>query len=203
MKQTKQLFTLFTVMIIFISNGLTAQTQETETTPSLDNGTIDSQFEYLINKSSTYQDYKVVKAYWLSKLKSHVSDTLKAVRKDLKITQKTVTAKNSEIDSLQSNIRNTNEKLTIAIREKNSLQLLGMKINKTAYNSIMWSVTGILALFLLIFLALYKRSNSITVQIKKDLRETKEDFESHRKRAREREEKLVHDLHAEKNKNRN
>ncbi len=203
MKQTKQLFSLFTVMIIFISNGLTAQSQETETKPSMDNGTIESQFEYMISKSSTYEDYKVVKTYWLTKLKSHVTDSLNAVKKDLITTKKIVKAKNIEIDSLQSNIRNTNDKLTIAIREKNALQLLGIKINKTAYNSIMWLITGTLAVFLLIFLALYKRSNSITVQIKKDLRETKEDFEAHRKRAREREEKLVHDLHAEKNKNRN
>ena len=200
MKQTKLLFALLIGMIFsFNFNGL--KSQETATTPSLDNGTIESQFDYLITKSSTYQDYKVVKAYWLSKLRSHVSDSLKAVKDNLKNTQKIVKAKNIEIDSLRSNIRNTNDKLTIAIREKNTLRILGIQINKTAYNSIMWSITGILALFLLIFFALYKRSNTITIQTKTDLRETKEDFEAHRKRAREREERLVHDLHAEKNKN--
>ena len=82
MKVKNQLPVIFAILIsILAANQLTAQ--ENEIKPSLDNGPIKSQFDYLITKSSTYQDYKVVKTYWLSKLKSNVSDSLNTLEKEL------------------------------------------------------------------------------------------------------------------------
>ncbi len=202
MKRTGQILALITILILLPAvNILKAQGDETK--PSLDSGTLDSQFDYVMNKSSNYLEYKVVKKAWLLTLKSHFTDSLNAEKAKFSNSQKTIASKNGEIDSLQSDLRSTTEKLTYAIREKNTLKLFGLNINKVGYNGIMWTLTGILAVSLLIFFALFKRSNTITVQTKKDLREVKEEYEAHRKRAREREERLVHDLHAEKNKNKN
>lgn len=51
-------FTFF----LFISSAVLGQESEpVGPKPSLDNGTIESQFDYLYRKSSSYQEYKVVK----------------------------------------------------------------------------------------------------------------------------------------------
>ena len=72
--------------------GSFAQTTQEEETLSLDSGTIDNQFEYVIQKSSSWNDergqpYKVMKRKWLYDLKSHTLDTLKAIHKELLDTQ--------------------------------------------------------------------------------------------------------------------
>ena len=63
---------------------------------SLTEGTIDNQFEYVIRRSNSYQDFKVIKKTWLYELKAHTIDTLNAVRKELSDTQAKVNSQSSE-----------------------------------------------------------------------------------------------------------
>ena len=84
-----------------------AQTDQKEKSLSLDSGTIDNQFEYIIQKSSSWRDergqtYKVTKLNWLNELKAHTLDSLKAVHKELADTQKVVSDQSKEITDLET-----------------------------------------------------------------------------------------------------
>jgi hypothetical protein len=173
---------------LFIPAYISAQTNNK---PSLDKGTIENQFNYVITSSSKYEDYKVVKEGWLWVLRSHVIDTLKLMQKEKNDILTASNKKSIIIDSLKSEVAKITEKHDAMYKEKNSLRFLGILMSKGGYNSLMWTIVVVLMVFLFIFVVLFKRSNVVTVQTKQDLEELKEEFESHRKRALEREEKLA------------
>ena len=120
MKRSTQLIAFF--LITLIVSGINLFAQESENKPSLDDGTIEDQFNYVITKSNRYEEYKVVKDVWLKSLKSHVLDTLKVIKQELQETQTLESANRSEIKTLKSELDNTNEKLSMAIEEKDSIK---------------------------------------------------------------------------------
>jgi len=189
-------------MIIISSFARNSTAQETEEL-SLDKGTLDSQFKYVMTKSSPYLEFRVVEEAWLRKLNSHVSDSLKKIKLDLSKSNNMIFSKEEEIDSINSVLQNTRTQLSKISKEKNSLSFFGILMSKAAYNSLMWLIIAGLAAGLAFFIVLFKRSHIITAQTKHDLEATQKEFEEHRIRARLREEKIVREYHYELNKYKN
>lgn len=190
------------ILLVTLSlQTIKAQTEtETEEKLSLNSGTIDNQFEYLIRKSGKYQEYKVVKKTWLFTLKSHVADTLKSVHKDLSDTQAIVKTQAGEIESLKSNLANTETTLNATNDEKDNISLFGIQTSKASYKVLMWSIIGGLLALLLLFIYKFKGSNSATKDAKRKLEEVETEFEDHRRTALEREQKVRRQLQDELNK---
>ncbi|GAA3588867.1 tRNA (guanine-N1)-methyltransferase [Flavivirga amylovorans] len=190
---------LIVVFFIFSSASFSQIKKETDNL-SLNSGTIDSQFEFVIRKSNKYQDYKVVKKNWLYTLKAHTLDSLKAVRKDLVDTRLIVKKQDKEISDLKLNLNNTQSDLDKTNTEKDNMALFGMQMSKTGYNVLMWSIIAGLLALLLFFIYKFKNSNAITKGAKHALAEIEEEFEEHRKTALEREQKVRRQLQDEINK---
>jgi septal ring factor EnvC (AmiA/AmiB activator) len=186
-------------------NFQVAQAQGSETQNeeklSLNSGTIDNQFEYVIRRSNSYQDFKVVKKTWLYALKAHTMDSLQALRKDLANTQSVVDRQAMNIETLQTSLANTEETLAKTEEEKNNMALFGMQLGKTNYNVLMWSIIAALFALLLFFIYKFKNSNTLTRQAKFKLEEVESEFEEHRRIALEREQKVRRQLQDEINKN--
>lgn len=198
MKYFKTLF--LTTLCIFSFTTLIAQETTEEDKLSLNEGSIDNQFEFVIQRSNNYQEYKVVKKNWLYTLKAHTLDSLKAIHKDLADTQAIVDKQALEITELKSNLTNTKDTLDKTNLEKDSMALFGMQMSKGGYNVLMWSIIGGLFALLLLFIYKFRNSNAITKQAKKSLAETEEEFEEHRRTALEREQKVRRQLQDEINK---
>ena len=199
MRITKQL--LSALLAMMASPSAWAQDiQENEEKKSLDSGTIKSQFEYVIEESNRYQEYKVVKMVWLDALKAHVSDSLKAVRKELIQTQNAVSQQKNDIAALQTNLKNVRDTLATVNNEKNSIDFINIQMKKSAYKSFMWLIIGVLASLLAFFIFKFNSSNMITTETKKELSEIQAEFEASKKRAREREQVLKRELQDELNK---
>lgn len=188
--------TLFT----FLLSLPTFSQDDTEDKLSLNEGSLDNQFEYVIQRSNNYQDYKVVKKTWLYALKAHTLDSLKAVQKDLSETQINVEQQAGEIASLKSNLSETQNTLDLTNKEKDSMQFLGLQLSKQTYNTFIWSVIGGLLVFLLFFIYKFRNSNSVTKEAKRMLAEIEEEFEEHRQTALKREQKVRRQLQDEINK---
>lgn len=167
---------------------------------SLSEGTVENQFEYVIQRSNNYQDYKVVKKVWLQQLKTHVIDSLDQVKSDVIKSAQVIEQQEQELSQLKADLNNTKLKLDNTIAEKNSMQLFGLQIGKTGYSAIMWSVIGVFLLLLFLFIYKFNTSNSITTSTKKKLLEAEEEFEEHRRVALEREQKVRRQLQDEINK---
>ena len=176
----------------------TANSQEDKL--SLNSGTIDNQFEFVIRRSNSWQDYKTVKKTWLYALKSHTLDSLKAVHKNLADTKTVVKTQADEISGLKASLANTESTLSATNEEKDNISLLGAQMSKASYKVLMWSIVAGLLALLLFFIYKFKGSNSSTREAKLKLDEVETEFEDHRRNALEREQKVRRQLQDELNK---
>ncbi len=197
---------LAVLVCLFIGtlNSFAQATQE-EDKLSLDSGTIDNQFEYVIKKSSGWRDergqqYKVTKINWLLDLKAHSLDSINAIKKNLAETQTLVDNQAKEITDLKTNLSNTQTELDKTHNEKNSMTIIGMQMSKSGYNALMWFIIVSLIALLGLFIYKFNNSNSVTKDAKRALFELEEEFDEHRKTALEREQKVRRQLQDEINK---
>lgn len=167
---------------------------------SLDGGTIRSQFDYLFSKSNNFQEYKVVKRTWLDKLQFNVTDSLDKLESELEDMKKARAAAREEVASLGQAQEQALAELQKAKDTKNSISFLGIPTHKNAYNGIMWALVLLLTASLLFFIYRFKRGHVVTSKTLRDLEELREEYDTHRKKALERERKLNRRLQDELNK---
>ena len=183
---------LITLLLIILWSPLQAQTAE-ETDP-MKTGTIQEQFDYVIKKSSSYEEFKVVKLRSLNQLKSHAADSILQLRSALKISKNEIQAGIQKNDSLNVIVSDVRSQFQAAVKSKNALSFLGMELGKTVYNSIMWGLLLVLLAITTIVFLMFKRGHYVTRETKARLAEVEEEFESHRKTALRREQKLAREL---------
>ncbi|GAA0719236.1 tRNA (guanine-N1)-methyltransferase [Aquimarina litoralis] len=192
------------VFIAFLPIFETIQAQEEELTAeqALKKENIKTQFDVVIKKSGRYQEYKVVKRVWLDKLKGNTIDSLKTLESKLNSSNQKIIAQQTSITNLEASLAKTNEDLSAVTEEKDNMTFLGMSFTKGSYKTMMWTIVGALLALLAFFVFKFKNSNSVTIQAKKALAETEAEFEDHRRRALEREQKVMRKLQDEINKQR-
>lgn len=167
----------------------------------IDTGSVKNQFDYLINESASYyQEQKVVKNQWLLKLKKNVVDTLSKNKNTISIHRNNLSIQEKEIDSLinqLSEIELLNEKLNI---EEQQITFLGIPMNKSGFKSLTYALILIFLCLFSFYFWKFKQSNTITKEAKLALKEVEEEFEEHRSKALEREQKVMRKLQDELNK---
>jgi predicted PurR-regulated permease PerM len=170
------------------------------TTKFKDTGSISDQIDNIIKNSNRYEDYKVVKINWLEQLKNNVNDSIVVYKNEITAANGTISSQKKSIDSLKIALNTSDTTITNLSNEIQSISLVGIEMNKSAFKTTMFSIIAILALLLAFFITKFKQSNNITLQAKQDLKELDEEFESHRKKALEREQKVRRQLQDELNK---
>ncbi len=194
MKSIKLLLTSALLFCITINAQNELQTQ------SINEGTIENQFDYLIKKSNRYQEFKVVKRVWLDQIKNSVNDSLTTIRKELNATKSILFEKESQIDNLTKALETTNSNVTSLNNEKDNINLFGTLISKSLYNTILWSIIAGLLVALAFYVLRFLRSNAITNESKDQYAELEREFEGHKHRSLEREQQLRRKLQDELNK---
>jgi septal ring factor EnvC (AmiA/AmiB activator) len=181
-----------------------SQETETENKLSLDEGPISNQFDYISKRSGNYRAdgvrYEVVKETNLYKLRKNVLDTLAAVSKKTAELKATIAEHETTITSLNNKLEETTTSLAAVSEEKDNMSLLGAQVSKGTYNIILWAIIGALFLFLGLFIYRFRNSNILTQEAKQNLSELELEYEDHRRRALEREQKISRQLQDERNK---
>ncbi len=181
-----------------------AQAQQAEEEPSLENGTIESQFEYIFTRSGNYnaegRRYEVVRAVDLDKLRGNVLDTLKAVHTQASQLHSTISSQKTTIENLNSKLEETTGQLGEVTEEKDSMSLFGASVSKATYNVVLWTIILSLLLLLLLFMFRFRRSNVLTQEAKVKLADLESEYEDHRRKALEREQRISRQLQDEINK---
>ncbi|TFG75864.1 MAG: tRNA (guanine-N1)-methyltransferase [Flavobacteriales bacterium] len=180
------------------------ESAESDENLSLDNGPISGQFDYLVKKSGNYRAdgvrYEVVKESNLYKLRKNVLDTLTAVNKITSELRSTISGHETTIVSLNKKLEETTGNLAAVSEEKDSMSFLGIQVAKATYNFILWTMITALLLMLLFFIYKFRNSNILTQEAKTSLSELELEYEEHRRRALEREQKISRQLQDEINK---
>lgn len=186
------------LLVFFINIVAFSQTDKEEL--SIDKSTIENQFEYVLKKSSNYQEYKVVKKTLMYTLKSHVIDSLKKEKNELQKYQDLLKKKEEDYLVLQNEMSVVNEELKAVSNSKNTIKLFGIPLNRDIYKTILWSLIGILFFTLLYFIYIFKNSNVITQNALSDYNELESEYNNSKTRALEREQVLNRKLQDELNK---
>src|SRR5690606_902843 len=195
----KRLHILFLLALLLPSISIHSQEEEVEKDNSLK-----GQFEELERISGNYRAngirYEVVKLTDLYEVKNNIFDSLSTYGKSIKDLSATIESNEAEIESLNSKLQQTTDKLGNVTEEKDSISFFGALIGKGTYNFILWSIIFGLLLLLLFFIYRFRNSNSLTQQAKSALDELEEEYETHRRKALEREQKISRQLQDELNK---
>ncbi|MDP5229200.1 MAG: tRNA (guanine-N1)-methyltransferase [Cellulophaga sp.] len=201
-------FRLFLIVLTLLSFNLhfgqeDDDTQEQDAT--LETGTISGQFEYLAKKSGNYRAngvrYEVVKVESLDKLRENVLDTLNLIQKKTTELNAKIVENEKTLAALNLKLTETSTNLLAISEEKDSMSVFGILVAKTTYSIILWTLIAGLLLLLLFFIYKFRSSNILTQEAKTSLSELETEYEDHRRRALEREQKISRQYQDEINKN--
>lgn len=184
------------ILTVLITTSAFSQTNK----KFIDTGSVKNQFDYLIDESYSYKDYKNIKLNWLTKLKANVSDSLAVAKKTSFTNLETIKNQGETIKNLNDSLVKLETTITTLTTEKQSISLFGNQLGKSFFKTLMFSIIGILIILLVFFISKFKQSNNITIHTKGALKEVEEEFDSHRKTALEREQKVMRKLQDELNK---
>lgn len=174
------------LITIFPSTG-----QAQTTMPDmLVNGTLKEQMDYVQEKTRIYEDFRAIREDMFQKMKKNAVDSLNAAKTEISGLKNKTRTLNLTIDSLNTSVGAISADLDKMTKTKNSISLLGIEINKTAYNAVLWTIIAVLAGLLIAGFLAYQRNHKVTAQTKKEFEELKKEFEAYRKASREAREKM-------------
>lgn len=195
LKYTFTLFLITSVLTVF-SQGKPAQ-------PELESGTIESQFDYIITKSTSFKDFQLIRKPSILKVKNNALDSLRNVRKKLISSNNQIEKLNQEIKNLKNETISLKDEVATVSKDKDSINFLGKNMDKTAYVSMMWIIIAVLLIALVFFILRFKSSFSTIKQTKFELDKVENEYEEHRRKALKKEQEIMRKLQDEINKNSN
>ncbi|SFB80512.1 hypothetical protein SAMN05421747_101221 [Parapedobacter composti] len=199
MKNTTCLI-LLVASIAFFANVF-GQTSSRREPPkgSLTSGTIDSQFIYLYAISKTQDGIEHVRQANLERIRKNVADSIRALTAEIANLKAKDGDQQAAVDAMTDSVNRLKQELQTAKQEKDSFSFLGIPLQKNLYHLIMWGLVLLLALALAFYIYRYNQSHIVTRNTQKAISELQEEFDQHRKKAMEKEQKLKRQLQDELN----
>lgn len=177
------------IMVAFTckANGQTVMPEE------FTKGSIKDQMVYLQDRTKTYENFRAIREDIFQKMKNNTLDSINRYKSSVNRLNSQNLALNRTIDSLRSTIASNQSDIQQVTEQKNSIRFLGMNINKTTYNSIIWTIIVLLIIALVLGYLVFKRNLVLIQNTKKDLKDLNHEFEAYRKSSREAREKMTMD----------
>lgn len=162
--------------------------------------TLQEQYKQLMDKSETYQYYKVIPISKLNNLWGQVKDSLNTQKTTIHQKSRQIVSLQQRIDTLKSKLESTHKALDASEARNDQIDFLGISFSKTAYNILVWVIIiGLVIGLVFLFLA-FQRSFRVTRNTKKDLDRVQEEFEEFRKKTNDKKIKLKRELQTALNK---
>ncbi len=191
--------------LVFLILGLGLYTASLNAQQPVEDNSVQGQFETLKRKSTNYNQngkrYEVVRLLEFNALQKNVLDSITVANSTITTLKGTIAENETEISSLNSKLSEATTNLNRLTEEKDSMSFFGSLVAKSTYKLITWSITLVLLILLALFVYRFRNSNALTLQAKTALADLEEEYEQHRRRALEREQKISRKLQDEINKN--
>lgn len=158
---------------------------------------IREQMKYIEDRTRIYDNFRAIREDIFQKMNRNFIDTLMAERARIATLKSLTSDLNRQTDSLNVLLSTTRQNLNDVTNTKNSIKVLGIEIKKGAYNTIMWTLIGALALLLAIGFLIFRRNLVVLLRTDKDLKELKDEFTAYRQTSRLAREKVEMDYFRE------
>ena len=196
-------FTMLAILIATFSIGNVFGQNTTTSVPpkgSLTSGTIDSQFVYLYAISRTQNGVEHVRRPNLEQIRKNIADTIRTLTTEITDLKAKNGSQQTELGAMTDSLAQVREELQTAQREKDRFSFIGISLQKATYSLIMWGIVLLLASALAIYSYRFNQSHVVTQDTKKAIADLQDEFDQHRKKAMEKEQKLKRQLQDEINK---
>ncbi len=167
---------------------------QTKVPDELTTATIDGQIKYVEDHTRIYDNFRAIREDIYQKLNKNILDSIAAGKGNIAELKNLTATLNGRTDSLNQLLASTRTQLDQVTTTKNKISVLGLEINKTAYNTIMWILVGGLLLLGAIGFLIFKRNLVVLLRTEKDLKELKEEFATYKQTSRIAREKVEMDL---------
>lgn len=190
---------VFTLLLLLIPFTHTTA-QPGNPAQASDSTSLSVQFEEMLEASSRYQQFKVVRQDFLQSFIANVNDSIQGYTTEAGSLRQTISTQSEKINSLTQEVKDREDRITALSQEKDSVSLLGVALSKGTYSLVMWSlVLGLLALAIFAFLRMRLAIVSSSEAIENG-QKLAEDLEKAKKRRLEIEQSLRRQLQDEINK---
>ncbi len=180
---------VFSVFCFAVINAI----GQTSMPAELSSSTMQEQINYVEKHTRIYDNFRAIREDIYQKINRNFIDTLMAEKTRVTALKTLTSNLNAKTDSLNALLNTTRIKLEEATTTKNNIRVLGLEIKKGAYNTIMWTIVGGLALLLAIGFLVFKRNLVVLLRTEKDLKELKDEFAAYKQTSRLAREKLEMD----------
>lgn len=194
---------IFSIFLVFIFVFGKAQTASNDSLPASINGNLNQQFDYVYQKSNSFQEYKVIKKEYFALLKENSTDSVNRFKKELEQLKGNFLAYDKNLQSLKDTLATTKSTLEGVKNAQNSMNFLGISVAKSIYSMIMWGIVLALLILTLIILFRFKSAKMIANESLRNFEKLEEDFEDFKRKSLEKEQKLGRQLQDEINKHKN
>jgi len=158
---------------------------------------IREQMKYIEEHTRIYENFRAIREDIYQKINKNYTDTLLAERARIATLKNLTSDLNRRTDSLNVLLNTTRANLEEMTATKNSIKVLGIELKKGAYNTVMWTLIGALALLLVIGFLIFRRNLVVLLRTDKDLKDLKEEFATYRQTSRLAREKVEMDYFRE------
>ncbi len=192
MKKSANLKNFILIAVILISN-MSNSTGQAQVPEVLQSGSMEEQLDYIQERTRIYENFRAIREDMFQLVKNNSLDSLNQVKADIRELAVQLEEKDRNMDSLNMQLAGVREELNLAVENRDRLFFLGIPMQKSGYNLLVWSIIVGLSLLFVLGLLIYLRNRAVTVRTLKDIDEIKDEFETFRKRSRETKERLVMD----------
>jgi hypothetical protein len=196
MKKNRLITQIFAIAIGIFFSGIKVSGQSSALAVQ-DTATLEQQFEYILDKTRIYEGYRAIRNDVYLKMQNNALDSLNQHILNEKHLRNELDERNADINKLTSDLDRISDERDEAIRNRDSMQFLGINVAKTVYNSVLWFIILGLAILVTILFISFRRAHVVTREAKAELNTLQEDYESYQKSSREKYEKLVVSHHNE------
>ncbi len=156
--------------------------------------TLNGQYKYLLTKVYRYQEPFVTSLY------KNMRDTMTADRRKLQEAETKLAAQTKTNNDLKSDVNQKDKSLAESNARVNDVNFLGIYIDKSVYNLIMWGLViafGVTAAVVIMRSGSHGREAKYRIDLYNEL---EEEFKTYKAKANDREKKLARELQTERNK---
>ncbi|MEW5676809.1 hypothetical protein ABGT15_10885 [Flavobacterium enshiense] len=196
--------TLITAMLLAVSAGTVmatpVKTIETVQEKPVSKASVEKQINQLMATSVDYNDVKLVKKTALEELRADFMTFISKTEANLESAKSALAQKTSQYRQLQTEHQSVKAQLKENSKGGEKITLFGIGMSKDLYHAIMWSLVLVLVIAVVFLTTRFRKANAVTQNSKGLLRDLEDEFESFKRNAIEREQKLRRQLQDEINK---
>lgn len=156
---------------------------------------LQTQFQVLLSQSRSQDtDFKLIRKSNIEIIQKNVADSITKYTKEIATLKSNSSSSVQQLQSLKDSVQMLSENLQVEQQKTDSISFLGMDFAKPTYHTLVWSIIGVLGLGFIIVLASFRKAKIDAVEHQKTAEEAQNEFQAHKKKALETEQKLKRQL---------